>query len=140
MKKSSVLGAFSLGALLVSGYFVLESFKDTAPAGIQVRVPELSVQAKAGQTAFEKNCQTCHGLNASGTDQGPPLVHDIYNPGHHSDQSFFLAVRNGVRAHHWPFGNMPPLRHIQENTVQDIVLFVREIQKENGIIFKQHKM
>ena len=47
---------------------------------------------------------------AAGHDgAGPPLVHKIYQPGHRSDMAFVLAAQNGVRAHHWPFGNRPPV-------------------------------
>ena len=59
-----------------------------APSGtskgptVDVKVPALSMLAIDGVTAFDANCATCHGLNAAGTDKGPPLVHDIYNPGH----------------------------------------------------------
>ena len=47
--------------------------------------------------------------NAAGQNGvAPPLVHKLYEPGHHSDMAFIMAAKNGVRSHHWRFGNMPP--------------------------------
>ena len=74
-----------------------------------VEVPELSGPAEEGAALFEANCASCHGANGAGSDTGPPLIHQLYQPGHHSDVAFQLAVRNGARAHHWPFGSMPPV-------------------------------
>lgn len=103
-----------------------------APA-VEIVVPELSAAAVEGQIAFEENCAMCHGRNASGTDQGPPLVHPIYEPSHHADLAFLLAARNGVRAHHWRFGNMPPVEGVKDREVEGIVAYVRELQRANGI-------
>ena len=63
----------------------------------------------------------------------PPLVHVIYEPSHHGDRAFLLAAQNGVRGHHWPFGNMPPVEGITQADVMDIVAYIRRLQRENGI-------
>ena len=101
----------------------------------EVRVPaSLSAQAKIGERAFNGVCADCHGMNAAGRQGlGPPLVHKIYEPSHHGDMSFHLAVQNGVRAHHWSFGNMPPQDGLTKADVSSIVAYVRELQRENGI-------
>ena len=101
---------------------------------------ELSPVAMEGKAVFDDNCAACHGENASGTDQGPPLVHDIYNPGHHADMAFVLAARQGVRAHHWRFGNMPPQPGVTETEVEKVVQYVRELQQANGITYRPHNM
>jgi len=45
-----------------------------------------------------------------------------------------LAARNGVRAHHWPFGNMPPVeQRLTDGELGAIVAYVRELQRANGI-------
>ncbi len=138
--KGRLFGAFGIVAALVGGYFFLESLKDGGSTDTSITVPDLSVQAQAGERAFGQNCVACHGKNAGGSEQGPPLIHNIYNPGHHSDQAFYMAVQNGVRSHHWPYGNMPPLRHVQPKMVADIITYVREVQKANGIVYQQHRM
>ena len=102
-----------------------------APAVI---VPDLSANAQAGEQVFSANCALCHGPNASGTSLGPPLVHKIYEPGHHQDFSFQSAVRNGVPAHHWQFGNMPPVPAVSDQDVPNIICYIRELQRANGII------
>lgn len=112
-----------------------------APARANVSVPaRLSSQALAGQRAFDDECAQCHGRNAAGTDRGPPLVHEIYNPGHHSDAAFVLAAQRGVVAHHWNYGDTPPRPQVSREDLSAIVQYVRELQRANGITYKPHRM
>jgi mono/diheme cytochrome c family protein len=87
-----------------------------------------------GEQLFEANCAACHGPAAQGTVSGPPLVHVIYEPGHHSDESFHLAVQRGVQPHHWDFGPMPAVPGLSHEEVADIIAYVRDLQREAGII------
>lgn len=96
-------------------------------------IPTFSVQAELGKDNFGTFCIACHGENATGTDQGPPLINIIYESSHHGDQAFLNAALNGVRAHHWRFGNMPPVEGIRPEQVQTIITYVRELQRANGI-------
>ncbi|HSE94312.1 MAG TPA: cytochrome c [Methylomirabilota bacterium] len=98
-----------------------------------VRVPELSLAGQAGRAAFQRSCASCHGDVGQGTMTGPPLVHAIYRPGHHADVAFELAVRRGVRAHHWRFGDMPPQPTVTPGAIPMITRYVRELQQANGI-------
>jgi mono/diheme cytochrome c family protein len=107
---------------------------------VSVVVPALSALAVNGKTAFDAACAACHGPNAAGTNKGPPFVHDIYNPGHHSDEAFFLAAKNGVKQHHWPYGDMPPQPQVTLDQVAAIVRYVRELQLANGIVYRPHRM
>ena len=107
---------------------------------IDVTVPKLSKLGKKGQTAFRANCAQCHGLNGGGTNQGPPLIHDIYNPGHHGDGAIVRAAKMGTRAHHWQFGDMPPQTQVSDEEITSIIQFIRETQRANGIFFKEHRM
>lgn len=102
---------------------------------VAVAVPDdLSPEAAMGQTAFDAICAECHGQNAAGHDgSGPPLIHKIYEPSHHGDMAFFLAVERGVRSHHWRFGDMPPVQGLTRADVASIVAYVREVQQFNGI-------
>ena len=127
-----------LGALAFAGcsgdaapQYAATSSNDAAP--LVVTVPALSEKAQAGEIAFNANCSLCHGANAAGTNLGPPLVHKIYEPNHHQDFSFRNAVQNGVQAHHWQFGNMPPAPQVAEDDVERIICYVRELQRANGI-------
>lgn len=106
---------------------------------VEVAVPaEYSQEARAGEALFQANCQACHGPNASGSKLGPPLIHEIYNPGHHSDDAFYLAAAAGVRAHHWPYGDMPAQPQVTREDVGLIIRFVRELQEANGIVRKSY--
>lgn len=112
---------------------------ETAPAEAPpaestfVVMPALSEVALAGQSAFTDNCARCHGANGGGTNQGPPLIHIIYEPSHHGDMAFVLAAQNGSRAHHWRFGDMPPQPQVTSTEIAAIIQFVREVQRANGI-------
>jgi len=86
-----------------------------------------------GAALYNKNCSKCHGLNGVGTDKGPPFLNKIYKPSHHSDMSFHRAVMDGVRSHHWQFGNMPAIEGIDMAEMGKIIKYVRTIQQEAGI-------
>ena len=100
----------------------------------EVRVPTLSATATAGEAVFDANCAACHGDNAAGRDgAGPPLVHKIYEPSHHSDIAFQIAAKHGMRAHHWKFGDMPPVAGVSADEVAHITAYVRMLQRRAGI-------
>ena len=86
-----------------------------------------------GERLFNDNCARCHGTLAVGTAAGPPLVHRVYEPSHHADIAFQRAVALGVPAHHWRFGNMPPVPGVDEAAVERITAYVRWLQREAGI-------
>jgi len=86
-----------------------------------------------GKALYNNNCAKCHGIGGAGTDKGPPLLNKIYQPSHHSDMSFHMAVMNGVHAHHWQFGDMPAIEGIDMAEMGKIIKYVRTIQQEAGI-------
>jgi len=88
---------------------------------------------QAGESKFNANCARCHGERGRGTNQGPPLVHKIYEPNHHGDPAFQMAAANGVRAHHWQFGNMPKIDGVTPAEVTEITKYVRWLQRQAGI-------
>lgn len=100
---------------------------------VSVSVPELSDVARQGAELFAANCSECHGPTAGGSSQGPPLVHKIYEPGHHADFSFVRAVEVGSLQHHWNFGDMEPVPGLSPDDVNMIICYVRELQYANGI-------
>jgi mono/diheme cytochrome c family protein len=105
-----------------------------ARALVSIQVPPIDGPAAIGQQIFENACAVCHGLNAVGVDGvGPPLIHVIYEPSHHGDESFQRAVALGVRSHHWRFGDMPPVAGLTRGDVSMIIAYIRHIQRANGI-------
>jgi mono/diheme cytochrome c family protein len=131
----------NLVIFILSGLFLVSPlYADHKQSHVDVSVGELSPLASKGQLVFNTNCASCHGVNAAGGIGGPPLIHDIYNPGHHANGAFINAIRNGVRQHHWQFGNMPPQRHIVFGDMVFLMKFIREVQQQNGIKTKAHKM
>ncbi|BBB29041.1 c-type cytochrome [Neptunomonas japonica] len=135
-KKKWAFRILIIGFLLNSSVTLAEHFS----GHVDVKVGALSASAQKGQLVFNRTCGSCHGENGEGTLKGPPMIHGIYNPGHHSNKSFYSAVRNGVKQHHWPYGDMPAQKGIGFSEMSAIVQFVREVQQQNGIVQKKHKM
>lgn len=102
-------------------------------AAVPTARPSFTETGLAGEELFNANCALCHGANAQGTEQGPTLIDRIYHPGHHSDFSFRRAVAQGVPQHHWTFGAMPPVATVTADEVEQIICYIRELQREAGI-------
>ena len=145
MKAVLALGGMVLLAVIIL-WVVISALPDGKTAGsdgaadrgealAEVTVPAtLSDVARRGQVAFGTHCASCHGDKAQGTpDLAPPLVHIYYEPNHHGDDAIRAAVALGVRQHHWSFGSMPPVEGVEAADVEDIIVYVRELQRANGI-------
>ncbi|WP_171235956.1 cytochrome c [Ruegeria sp. HKCCA6837] len=103
-------------------------------AMVAIQMPPIEGNAEIGQRVFEVSCASCHGVNAVGVEgAGPPLIHKIYEPRHHADEAFQRAVSQGVRSHHWQFGDMPPVEGLTRGDVAMVIAYIREIQRANGI-------
>lgn len=105
----------------------------TASRAQEIREPELSDPLKLGKFTYALKCASCHGATLQGTDKGPPFLSRVYHPGHHADASFFNATRNGARAHHWKFGDMPPVENISDEQIGLVVDYIRAVQRANGV-------
>lgn len=86
-----------------------------------------------GKKLYAAQCAACHGADLKGSDKGPPMLHKVYEPSHHSDIAFQLAVKNGVRAHHWQFGDMLPVPMMTPDAVAHITAHIRVEQRRVGI-------
>lgn len=117
----------------VSGASPAATTEATEVAAVATAQPAFSETALAGKQLFNANCALCHGQDAAGTTQGPTLIDRIYHPGHHSDFSFRRAVAQGVRQHHWTFGDMLPVATVTADEVEQIICYVRELQRQHGI-------
>jgi mono/diheme cytochrome c family protein len=85
-----------------------------------------------GAARYAETCAVCHGDDLRGTAQGPSHLSMVYEPGHHSDESFRSAIANGSPRHHWDFGDMPPVAGLDDEQVDAIIAFVREVQEREG--------
>lgn len=94
--------------------------------------PDDPTPLAAGESLYMANCAECHGEDLRGTDQGPSFLSVVYEPGHHPDESFQLAVMRGVQPHHWNFGPMLPVEGLTTQEVAAIVEFVRDRQDAEG--------
>lgn len=95
--------------------------------------PGFQADAAQGRALFAAHCVVCHGAGARGSAQGPPLVDKVYRPGHHADLSFHRAVKDGVKQHHWQFGDMPPMPEVTPEQTAHIVAYLRGLQRAAGI-------
>ena len=96
------------------------------------KAPAVPFQYGLGVRNFQALCSECHGEWAEGNDKGPPLLHPYYKQNHHSDDAFYRAASQGVTAHHWRFGNMPPVEGATPQDIQPIISFIRWLQREYG--------
>ena len=85
-----------------------------------------------GDVLYQANCASCHGADLRGTALGPSHLSVVYQPGHHGDVAFALAAINGVRAHHWGFGDMDPIPGLSQEDLDRIIAHVRETQRIEG--------
>ena len=104
----------------------------TAP-GFADEPVEIPFHLAKGQLLYEKYCGSCHGMKLDGTDQGPPLIHPFYKPSHHGDKSFYRAVLEGVKQHHWNFGDMAPVDGMTPKKVDAVVPYVRYYQQQKKL-------
>lgn len=95
--------------------------------------PDFVADATDGEHLFHSICAKCHGHAGTGTTQGPPLVDKIYRPGHHADLTFHWAIKDGVKQHHWKFGDMPPVENLTPEQAGNIIAYIRSEQRKAGI-------
>ena len=110
-----------------------QSSATSGPKIVATAQTEPPLEIKEGETKFNTFCVRCHGPQGQGTNQGPPLVHKIYEPNHHADMAFQRAAALGVRAHHWQFGNMPKIEGVTPEDVTHIIAYIRWLQRQAGI-------
>ena len=97
------------------------------------KAPKIPFKFSLGLSKYRNMCSNCHGKWGDGTEQGPPLMHPFYKPSHHADSAFYRAALKGVRAHHWKFGNMPPVAGVTSKDVDRILPFIRWLQQEKKV-------
>ncbi len=111
----------------ISFLLLLPLTTGTIKAAEEIEIPFYLAK---GQILFEKYCSSCHGAELNGSDKGPPLVHPFYKPSHHDDKSFYRAALQGVRQHHWEFGDMPPVEGITPKKIDSLVPYIRYYQQK----------
>ncbi|MDD9907376.1 MAG: cytochrome c [Rhodospirillaceae bacterium] len=132
MTRKKTIGASVLaGALVITAAFGVTAsqraiFKDPV-------APEMTPELNLGKLNYDAFCASCHGDTARGTDKGPTFISKIYHPGHHGDGAFFLAPKRGAKAHHWQFGDMPPVDGVNDQQLETILKYVRAVQQANGV-------
>ena len=94
-------------------------------------IPPLAPDA-SGETVYQARCASCHGADLRGTSEGPSQLSIVYEPGHHGDDSYRSAIRNGVRQHHWGFGDMPAVPDITDGQIESVIEYIRTEQQRNG--------
>lgn len=85
-----------------------------------------------GAKLYQQSCASCHGRDLRGTDKGPSHLSQVYAPDHHPDASFGAAITQGASAHHWNFGDMPPVKGLDDTEIDLIIAYVREEQQAHG--------
>lgn len=121
--RTSIAGLVLVVVLAACG---AEAGDDT---GIPVQDADLVAE---GEGLYQASCASCHGADLRGTDLGPSHLSVVYEPNHHGDQAFVMAVKFGTPQHHWPYGDMAPVEGLSDEDIEAIVAFVRETQRLHG--------
>ena len=116
---------FSISILLL-----MPVITGTIKAAEEVEIP---FHLGMGKLLYEQYCSSCHGLQLTGSDKGPPLLHSFYKPSHHGDQAFYRAALQGAQQHHWEFGNMPPVEGMTTKKMDKLVPYVRYYQQQKKL-------
>ena len=114
---------------LLAAIAIVAACNAASETTIPVQDPD---RVAAGEQLYAARCAECHGPDLRGTDNGPSHLSEVYEPSHHGDGAFLLAVQAGSRAHHWSFGDMPRIEGLTREDVEAIVAFVREQQRVQG--------
>mgnify|MGYP001813967530 CR=1 FL=1 len=85
-----------------------------------------------GARVYAQTCASCHGEDLRGTDKGPSHLSIVYEPNHHTDDSFRNAIANGAPQHHWNSGDMPAVGGLSDSDVEAVIAFVRAEQERQG--------
>lgn len=117
---------------LLSGFCAV-NYAQAQTAGVPAPSAGLMPNPAKGKGLFVQKCASCHGVDLKGGDSGPSFLNRVYEPSHHGDAAFQNAVANGVRAHHWKFGNMPPVAGLTPDDVAHITAYIRMEQRKVGI-------
>lgn len=94
---------------------------------------DTAAASAAGEGLFQSSCASCHGSDLRGTDRGPSLLSQVYEPDHHPDASFRAAITRGSPAHHWNLGDMPPIPGLDDDEIDLIIAYVRDRQEVHGL-------
>lgn len=136
MKKIVMLIVGAVAVIAVIAIVSMGGSTETADAeagGNEFNIPVHDpIYVAEGDVLYQANCASCHGDDLRGTGLGPSLLSVVYQPGHHGDGAFALAAINGVRAHHWGFGDMAPIPGLSQEAMDRIIAFVRETQRIQG--------
>lgn len=123
----------TLAAIVYLATSYIDQINQASPI-VSTEVTDPGDEYSNGLEIYESNCAACHGIALGGVKgAGPPFIHSYYSPGHHSDTAFYRAIAQGVVAHHWQFGNMPPVPSLNREQSTDVIAYIRMVQRANGI-------
>jgi len=122
-----------IGSLLLYAATMFSFASIVGAEEVANKQPDVPFKFAIGKKKYQASCSVCHGQWLGGTDQGPPLMHGFYKPSHHGDPAFYRAALKGVRAHHWKFGDMSPVKGISRKDMDSIIPFIRWLQQEKGL-------
>lgn len=128
--KKRIFIKLSLLALLMVLAIILSACSESTSSNESDE--QSSANTEIGGELYQANCASCHGGDLRGTEKGPSHLSKFYEPNHHSDEGFRLAIINGAQQHHWNFGNMPPVEGLNDGDIDSIIAYVRSQQIEQG--------
>ena len=90
------------------------------------------VASSDGAPLYDGDCASCHGGDLRGTDFGPSLLSEIYEPNQLPDDSIRDAIRNGAAQDNWEFGPMPAITRLDDDEITAMITYIRDVQEREG--------
>ena len=138
MAMLAVIAWIVFGAVAALVYVALSGEGDDGVT-VEVIAAELSEEAIQGEALFKANCPGVPRRERGGHEAGSAADSRHLQSGSPFGQGFLSGGRRlGVRAHHWPYGDMPPQPQVKEAEVALIIRYIRELQEANGIVYKRY--
>jgi mono/diheme cytochrome c family protein len=108
---------------------IVISLAFTSLFGLLITTPLRAADAAAGKELFAKKCASCHGVAGGGKDAIAKMMKVEMRPlgskevQSKSDADLAKAIKDGT-------GKMKPVSELKEKDVQDIVAFLRTLDKK----------
>lgn len=87
----------------------------------------------AGEQTYRDFCGSCHGRDLEGSSNGPSHLDAVYAPDSTTDEDFRTAITEGAPEANYDFGAMPAIGSLEDQEVEDVIAYIREVQDERGL-------
>src|SRR5215208_4167877 len=89
---------------------------------VSITVALTAQNVERGRKSFETRCARCHGADDNGGEMGPPITLRLANK---TNEDLVKLVHEGL-----PTRGMPPVLDIRDSEIEELIQFLRTIQRK----------